>query len=110
MWEKVKAKWAAVYAWAFQHRHKRQAQKLVIKSQRAFTEHPKEAGESYLQHLWFTARMSTRLVIVGFLLLIHGIFPFLFTRTASERIEEFYRIMKNRTPVVRPGAETGAGI
>jgi len=65
---------------------------------RAFTEHPRSAGESYLQHWRFTTIMSMRMAFVSFAIMIHGFFPFLFTRTASNNIEKIYHIMKTRVP------------
>ncbi len=63
---------------------------------RLFTAHPAEAGETYLQHLWFTVGMSSRFVIVSAILMMHGLLPFLFTHTASSRIERIYLIMRRR--------------
>jgi hypothetical protein len=63
---------------------------------RAFTTHPKSIGETYLQHLWFTTKMAVRLVASGIALLLHGLFPFLFTRTASNEFDAIYAIMKKR--------------
>lgn len=68
----------------------------MAKLRTMFVKHPAETGESYLEHLWFTIGMSSRFVVVGALLLTHGIFPFLFTRTASGRIEKIYSVMKER--------------
>jgi hypothetical protein len=63
-----------------------------------FTEHPHATGETYLEHLWFTLRMSGRMLWASFAILIHGIFPFLFTKTGSNEILALYTIMKNRIP------------
>lgn len=88
-------------AWLFQERHKQWFTRQLIFAERAFTEHPHETGESYLQHLWFTVRMAVRFIYVTFVLLLHGIFPFLFMRAASSQIEIVYRIMKTRIPKAR---------
>lgn len=69
---------------------------LAQQLHKIFTEHPAATGETYLEHLWFTVSMSTRFVIVSAILLTHGILPFTFTRTASNRIEKIYAIMKDR--------------
>lgn len=74
------------------------AQMVSEKVTHAFTEHPKATGETYLQHLWFTVRMSGRMLWAGFAILVHGIFPFCFTKTGSKEIEALYAIMKNRIP------------
>ncbi len=63
--------------------------------------HLEEAGESYRQHLWFTVKISAQLLFTGVVLLIHGVAPFLFTRTASKRLEAIYAIMKSRIPLAR---------
>ncbi len=65
---------------------------------RVFTEHPADTGETYPQHLWFTTKMSARFLFTMLVLFIHGLFPFLLTRTASKQIEQVYRTMKTRIP------------
>lgn len=70
-------------------------------AKRAFTEHPESAGETYLQHLGFTAYMSARFLFTSFVIMVHGLFPFLMERTASSQIEAMYRIMKSRIPPAR---------
>lgn len=67
----------------------------------AFTYHPEETGETYLQHLWFTVTMSVRFAYVSFIIMAHGVFPFLFMKSASREIEKIYRIMKVRIPKAR---------
>lgn len=52
-----------------------------------FTGHCHAAGETYLEHLGFTIKTSATLLFSGFALFIHGIFPFLFTTTASANIK-----------------------
>ncbi len=71
-----------------------QLEKLI----NVFTLHPKETNESYLRHLIFTVRMSIRFFYVSFLIIVHGLFPFLFARKASTEIEKIYGIMKTRVP------------
>lgn len=63
----------------------------------AFTEHPHAAGESYWQHFAFTMKMGAGFTCVGLIILIHGTFPFLFTKTAGDRIEKLYATMKERS-------------
>ena len=99
--ETIKRWLADVDAWLFQERHRAwlRAQQSVLRC--AFTTHPEEAGETSWQHLWFTVRMALRFVYAGVVLLAHGIFPFLLTRSASSQIEAIYRIMKTRIPKTR---------
>lgn len=61
-----------------------------------FTLHPHAAGESYWQHFAFTVKMGAGFSVVGIIILVHGLFPFLFTKTASTRIEKLYSRMKER--------------
>ncbi len=60
------------------------------------TRHLKEAEESYFEHLKFTVKMGLGMAITGFIIIIHGIFPFIMTKTASNRIEKISVIMKSR--------------
>lgn len=87
--------------WLLQDRHKAHAIKLRNDVEKAFTEHPESAGETYLEHLEFTAKMSGRFALVSGAIITHGLFPFLCTKTASNQIEKAYRIMKTRIPKKR---------
>ena len=86
------------WSWLFRVEHRQKASKLRLDVEKAFTEHPELTGETYLQHLWFTLKMSLRFVMVSFIMIAHGLFPFLFTRAASSEIEQVYRTMKARVP------------
>lgn len=84
-------------AWIFRERHVQALRSL----QALFTAHPHEAGETYWGHFLFTAKMGVRFAYVSFVILMHGIFPFLFTRTGSTQVEKLYGIMKSRIPKSR---------
>jgi hypothetical protein len=101
MWSQVQSRVDQSTAWMFQRRHKTYAKVLSRRTRRAFTTHPHETDETYRQHLWFTIRMGVRFLWVSLLLVTHGLFPFLFTRTASRQIERIYLIMKGRIPKSR---------
>ena len=92
---------AQAKAWLLREEHRAQVRELREQAHRAFTEHPEETGETYLEHLWFTFTMSMRFFLTTLVILIHGIFPFLLVRTASTHIETIYRIMKSRIPKSR---------
>jgi len=68
---------------------------------RLFTDHPKEAGETYFQHFIFTIFTAFRVVLCGVIIFIHGIFPFIFTKTTSSQIEKIYLLFKKRIPKSR---------
>lgn len=66
-----------------------------------FTDHPEQTGETYWQHLWFTLCLGCRFLYVSAVIILHGVFPFLCVRTASNQIETVYRVMKMRIPKAR---------
>lgn len=92
---------AQCVAWVTRDEHKQKARELADQVEKAFTDHPHSAGETYLEHLWFTTKMMARLIYSGVVVLIHGIFPFLLMRTASSQLEQIYLIMKSRIPEAR---------
>lgn len=94
----AKTHWARFVVWVSREEHKQKAIDIRDQVEKAFTEHPQEAGENYLEHLWFTITMTSRLIYSAIVLLIHGIFPFLLVRTASTQIVRIYVIMKSRIP------------
>ena len=61
-----------------------------------FTKHPKEVGETYLEHMWNALRYSFTFLLLLFVSLIHSIFPFLFIKTASCVVQEMAKHMEER--------------
>ena len=53
-----------------------------------FTSHPREVGETYLQHARFACRYGTKMTLGGLAALLHGLFPFLFKTTGSRITRE----------------------
>lgn len=98
---RAKSYWSRFVVWISRDEHKQKAIEIRDQVEKAFTEHPHETGETYLEHLWFTIKMTGRMLYSAIVLLIHGIFPFLVVRTASGQIEKIYLIMKSRIPVNR---------
>lgn len=88
-------------AWIMRDAHQQKAKELKQHFGRAFTEHPHETGETYIEHLKFTIKMTSRLLYTSIVLFTHGVFPFLFMKTASQQIEKLYGIMKSRIPKKR---------
>lgn len=60
---------------------------------RAFTEHPASVGESYVEHMGCAFSFGSSMLIGGVACLLHGLFPFAFTKSGSRRIEVLYRRM-----------------
>jgi len=61
-----------------------------------FTKHPKEVGESYLQHLWAAWKYSFILFLLCLTAFIHSIFPFIFKETTSSKIIKMAEDLKTR--------------
>jgi len=51
-----------------------------------FTAHPHAVHETYLQHAAFAGGVGFKMIGAGIACCLHGIFPFLFTTTASRTI------------------------
>lgn len=101
MLARMQNRWNRTRGWVLQDKHKAKINQLRTDVEKAFTEHPEATGETYFEHLWFTVRMSGRFAYSWLVILIHGLFPFLCTRTASHQIELVYRSMKTRIPTKR---------
>ncbi len=52
-----------------------------------FTKHPKEQGETYLQHMWGALKIVCLLETLALKCAIHSIFPFLYTSAVSDKIQ-----------------------
>ena len=61
-----------------------------------FTKHPKEVGETYLEHMFNAVRFSLTFLLLLVVALIHSILPFLFTKTASCVVLEMAKHMEER--------------
>ena len=61
-----------------------------------FTKHPKEVGETYLEHMFNAVRFSLTFLLLFVVALIHSILPFLFTKTASCVVQEMAKHMEER--------------
>ena len=55
-----------------------------------FTAHPRDVGESYLQHGLFACRYGMKMTAGGLAALVHGVFPFLFQTTGSRITRELH--------------------
>ena len=61
-----------------------------------FIAHPKEAGETYFEHLKFAANSAIKLIFSGIALLVHSVFPFLFITTASKTVVALNKEIEER--------------
>ncbi len=63
---------------------------------RLFIDHPRQVGESYVEHAGFAARFSAKLMLAAGAALVHAVLPFLFQRTASRIVADLYAKTHNR--------------
>ncbi|GLQ19322.1 DUF6356 family protein [Algimonas porphyrae] len=77
-----------------------------------FTDHPADVGETYAQHMGVSMSFGFRMIIAGFGCILHGLFPFICTRTGSRMIERLNHEMcthrDRRTRPDCPGTATRA--
>jgi len=55
-----------------------------------FTAHPRDVGESYLQHAVFACRYGVKMTAGGLAAVVHGLCPFLFKTTGSRITRELH--------------------
>lgn len=72
-----------------------------------FTRHPASIGETYSQHLAAAGGFAVQLLLIALACAVHALLPFLFERTASDRVDALHRRMvRNRVRIRRfPSAE-----
>jgi hypothetical protein len=56
----------------------------------AFSSHPASVGETYGQHMGMAFSFGGRLVLAGCACVVHGLLPFLFTKTGSTAIRALH--------------------
>lgn len=78
----------------------------------SFTAHPAAVGETYLEHMGVAFSFGWRMIGAGLACLVHGIFPFLFTRTGSRAITALHERMvagRVRRPLAEAADRPGSG-
>ena len=63
-----------------------------------FTEHPRNVGETYFEHLYHAFIFGFNMIIGGIACIIHAIFPFLFIKTASNYLFKMTHQFIERMP------------
>lgn len=87
-----------LWQWLVQEKHRAWVRAVGAKLYHAFNDHPHAAGETYWKHFWFTMGMALRFIKIAAAIIVHGIFPFLCTRTASNEVKRIYGVMVARAP------------
>ena len=72
-------------------------------SMNPLTEHLREVGETYPEHLVRAVGCGATMLAAGFAYLVHALIPFLFVNTASESIRRLHCQMENRRASSRGG-------
>jgi hypothetical protein len=60
--------------------------------------HLEKVGETYFEHFWNTFKYASLFLGLTMIILIHGVFPFIFTTTASSRIKLLNKELSSRQP------------
>ena len=55
--------------------------KIILYIKKPFIEHPNSVGESYIEHMLESMRISAMCAYISVVFIVHSIFPFLFKRT-----------------------------
>ena len=70
-----------------------------------FTAHPRDVGESYLEHCAFACRYGAKMTLGGIAALVHGFFPFLFQKTGSRITRELHETLEQSSARARARQE-----
>ena len=65
-----------------------------------FLEHPRNVGQSYMEHQGFALAMSARLFVAAFASLIHAFIPALFTTTGSNIVYQIHSTIRGRMRIM----------
>ena len=80
---------------------KTQSRSLILKVWRLFNQHPASVGESYFQHGRAACAFGLFMLMGGIACLVHAVFPFLYVRTASNRVAALHaRMITHRIKMV----------
>jgi hypothetical protein len=58
--------------------------------QHLFKDHPASVGESYFEHMGVAFGFATRLLAAAFACFVHGLLPFVFTKTGSNAVKRLH--------------------
>ena len=58
-----------------------------------FSDHPASVGESYFEHMGVAFGFAVRLLAAAFACFVHGLLPFLFTKSGSSAVKRLHQEM-----------------
>ena len=61
-----------------------------------FSNHPNSVGETYLQHLFKAFNFGYKLTVMSIQAFIHGILPWCFEHTVSDKIKKLNDVLQKR--------------
>lgn len=61
-----------------------------------FFKHPREAGEHYFEHFYYTVKVAGYLVVCALCAITHGLIPKLCVTTTSDRVIRLAKSMQER--------------
>ena len=61
-----------------------------------FTDHPREVGESYFEHMAIAMSFGARMAVGAAGCFVHAVFPFLCVRTGSGTINQLHKKLHGR--------------
>lgn len=61
-----------------------------------FFKHPREAGEHYFEHLYYTLKVASYLIISALCAITHGLIPKFCVTTTSDRVIRLAKSMEER--------------
>jgi len=73
-----------------------------------FTAHPRDVGETYLEHGVFACRYGAKMTLGGVAAFLHGLFPFLFQATGSRITRELAATLEASRARAAASARDGA--
>ena len=62
-----------------------------------FTDHPREQGEGYVEHLRFAMQFGVTMFVGGTAAIVHALLPFLFKRTGSSTLAQLNVLFERAT-------------
>ncbi len=83
---------------------------MPSKFSKLFTEHPREVGETYFQHMGASFRFGFTLLRLASCAFIHAVVPGLHRSTVSDRIRSLAADMNGRADEALEGRMRDAGV
>ena len=67
-----------------------------------FKDHPNAVGETYFQHFFKSCSFGIKLILIAVRAFVHGIFPWCFEYSTSERVSKLNDVLQSRKNSINP--------